>query len=351
MKQKLKIILIIIGLTSFKSTFSQNNALNFDGIDDYVNLNAVAPAMTGSSNFTIEFWMKADLNNQSSSIRTSLFSINPQTSNGNGLLIILGGANTQEGKLMIYDEGSFGSNSDFTSNIIIGDNNCHHISYVRNGNAGSIYIDGVNVGSHTSNYTLSTTDLYSLGQEWDNLNTTPSPSQFYNGEIDELRIWNTARTVSQIQANMNNELIGNEVGLVAYYNFNQGIPSANNSGVGTLVDNTASGLNGNLNNFALNGATSNWIENLCSRTTSSTNNILLEKITVKLFPNPTSNQLTIVSDELKISEINIADITGEMIKTIKGSTNNVNVSGLPSGIYFIQLITEEGVIAKKFIKQ
>jgi hypothetical protein len=40
------------------------------------------------------------------------------------------------------------------------------------------------------------------------------------GEIDELRIWNTARTQDEIGANMNLELKGNEPGLVAYWNFN-----------------------------------------------------------------------------------------------------------------------------------
>ena len=40
------------------------------------------------------------------------------------------------------------------------------------------------------------------------------------GEIDELRIWNAARTQEEILANMNSELTRNESGLVAYWNFN-----------------------------------------------------------------------------------------------------------------------------------
>ncbi|MEM4248476.1 MAG: carboxypeptidase regulatory-like domain-containing protein, partial [Candidatus Nanoarchaeia archaeon] len=39
-------------------------------------------------------------------------------------------------------------------------------------------------------------------------------------QIDELRLWNKARTQSEIAATMTSELSGNEPGLVAYYNFN-----------------------------------------------------------------------------------------------------------------------------------
>ncbi len=270
MKNKIKVLIVlIIGFTSLKS-FSQSNALNFDGVNDYINLNTLAPIMANSSNFSIEFWMKADLNNQTSSIRTSLFAINSQTSSSNGLLIILGGANSQEGKLMIYDEGTSGTNADFTSTTIIGNNECHHIAYTRNGNTGTIYIDGNIAGSHSTNFTLSTSDLYSLGQEWDGLTGTPSTSQFYNGDMDEIRIWNTARTSSEIQANMNTELTGNEPGLIAYYDCNQGVANGNNTNqIGLTNSSQISGLNGTFNNLSLNGTTSNFLMNACISTQSN----------------------------------------------------------------------------------
>ena len=43
---------------------------------------------------------------------------------------------------------------------------------------------------------------------------------FYKGSIDEVRIWNVGRTADQIAANMRKELVGNEAGLVGYWNFN-----------------------------------------------------------------------------------------------------------------------------------
>lgn len=69
-----------------------------------------------------------------------------------------------------------------------------------------------------------------------------------------------------------------------------------------------------------------------------------------LFPNPTSQQLSIET-VLKLTEIKIIDLTGKLIKTIKQNTNTVNVADLTAGIYFIKLITDEMTITKKFVKQ
>ncbi|MBK9017914.1 MAG: hypothetical protein IPM82_29890 [Saprospiraceae bacterium] len=41
------------------------------------------------------------------------------------------------------------------------------------------------------------------------------------GKIDEFRIWNTARTAAQIQANYDKTIISPQAGLVAYYKFDQ----------------------------------------------------------------------------------------------------------------------------------
>jgi len=45
---------------------------------------------------------------------------------------------------------------------------------------------------------------------------------YYGGGMDDLRIWNTARTASQIQTNLNRAFAGNETGLLAYYRMDEG---------------------------------------------------------------------------------------------------------------------------------
>jgi len=45
--------------------------------------------------------------------------------------------------------------------------------------------------------------------------------QFFAGKIDEMRIWKLARTARQLQMDKNSKLKGSEIGLVAYYPFEQ----------------------------------------------------------------------------------------------------------------------------------
>lgn len=46
-----------------------------------------------------------------------------------------------------------------------------------------------------------------------------------NGSVDEVRIWNVARTQAEIQADLNKAAYTDEAGLVAYYTFDEGAPT------------------------------------------------------------------------------------------------------------------------------
>jgi hypothetical protein len=81
----------------------------------------------------------------------------------------------------------------------------------------------------------------------------------FNGRMDELSIWNVALTQAQIQSAMFTQLSGNESGLVAYYNFNQGIPSGTNTSVTSLTDLTSNANHATFSNFALTGTGSNFV--------------------------------------------------------------------------------------------
>ena len=57
--------------------------------------------------------------------------------------------------------------------------------------------------------------------EWDNVAdlyigyfNSPSPNKYFDGNIDEVRLWNTVRTGLQIKGNKSITLQGNETGLV-----------------------------------------------------------------------------------------------------------------------------------------
>lgn len=65
--------------------------------------------------------------------------------------------------------------------------------------------------------------------------------QFY-GDMDEVRIWDFAKTQEQIQNGMHHQLLGTEEGLVAYYNFN-------NAEGEVVPDNSTNQLDGVLSNY------------------------------------------------------------------------------------------------------
>ncbi|MCC7532399.1 MAG: T9SS type A sorting domain-containing protein, partial [Bacteroidia bacterium] len=80
-----------------------------------------------------------------------------------------------------------------------------------------------------------------------------------------------------------------------------------------------------------------------------------EKFSLYLFPNPVSNQLSIMFSEETSGEIKIIDAMGKLIRLeeIKQQTKQkiIEVRNLPAGLYFIQFSNSKLTSLKKFIKQ
>lgn len=76
-------------------------------------------------------------------------------------------------------------------------------------------------------------------------------------------------------------------------------------------------------------------------------NIITNK--VKLTPNPTSDILNIKTD-LKINKVEIFDISGRKLNS-KLEGNKIDVTGLQSGTYLINIETKDGITTEKFIKK
>jgi hypothetical protein len=71
-----------------------------------------------------------------------------------------------------------------------------------------------------------------------------------------------------------------------------------------------------------------------------------------VYPNPAKNELRIENGELRIENIEIYDVYGRNVlaHTAYRTPHTVlNVSGLHSGIYFVKITTEQGIITKKII--
>ena len=74
---------------------------------------------------------------------------------------------------------------------------------------------------------------------------------------------------------------------------------------------------------------------------------------VNLYPNPVQNVLNIDANNRNIKQVFIYDINGRLVQQVAGLNHitSLNISTLKAGLYHIQLITEDGVISKKIIKQ
>jgi hypothetical protein len=66
----------------------------------------------------------------------------------------------------------------------------------------------------------------------------------FKGQIDELRIWNIARSATDISNNMRKELSGSQAGLVGYWKFDE------SAGATTAADASGNGNNGIVHNNA-----------------------------------------------------------------------------------------------------
>jgi hypothetical protein len=75
---------------------------------------------------------------------------------------------------------------------------------------------------------------------------------------------------------------------------------------------------------------------------------------VSIYPNPTNGFITINSEESSSGfDYNIYDIMGKLIKNSNAEYGEqINISGLDNGDYFIKIINTDGeVVSKKIIKK
>ena len=235
-------------LVSQKNVLSQGagNCLNFDGVDDYVSItqNSGLPIYNNGSNnaYTVEFWVIgsgsqvegvifSEANNGPNypADATPLFKLSTGTTGNEGLLAILIRENNNDRPI----------DNDLSTSTVF-DGSWHHVAWVDDNGSTSLYIDG-QLDNTVSDYdpdtvtvTLNTTTIAGV-----NRSGTVGITNEFAGRIDEVRIWNDARTESEIRDNMCRKLTGSESNLVAYYRFDASTGTSlsdltGNSNTGTL---------------------------------------------------------------------------------------------------------------------
>ena len=320
MKQKFYFLCTLFWCTILSFGQSSATHLHFDGINDYINLGNILP-----TSYTKEAWVYT----------TSL------TLNNN---FISGGGDSQHAfwaptgfgnKLSSGHNGTWNQVQDPTP---LATNTWYHVAvtYDAATTTMKLYKNGVLVSTNNTVPPFSNGNMVRLGA-FDNA------SNLLQGNIDEVRIWNVARTAEQINSSKNCELSGSESGLVTYYKFNQGFDASNNTTITTAVATT--GANATLTNFALTGATSNWLagspvttptaptasaQSFCGATTA---NSLVPAIssTIKWYNSATNTTALTTTDAITTATYYVAAVNANGCESARTSVAvTVNITPAPT---------------------
>ena len=225
-------LLLIFGLS-----YSQGGgvALDFDGSNDYVDLGH-SSAFSSSSSITVVAWVLPEAAEDNKHIvskgthvnyTTREYSIQGPWSNNKWL-----------GAISISSDAEYTVSSSNNATL----NKWSHVALTYNGSNLVLYINGESEASSSVSGSINTTSnsLY-FGDH-----VHSSSDYYFDGKIDDIAIWNTALSQSQVQGYMHKVLDGDESNLVAYYKMSDG------SGT-SLTDNSSNSNSGTLTNMFPSG--------------------------------------------------------------------------------------------------
>ena len=219
-----------------------NNALAFDGVNDYVTIPNNA-AYTITAAITLEAWVRTSVA-QEQYITTK---------SDDSWYLAMNGGGGPTGAASFYLNGPSPASGGWlygTTNLA--DGRWHHVAGTYDGATLRLYVDGVLQSSRAATGAIPTgTSPVSIGAR----NATAT----WNGSLDEFRLYNTALTAAQVQADMFSTTAALPGNQKAYFNLDQGIAGGNNAGLTSLTDQSSTGNAGTLNNFALTATSSNWV--------------------------------------------------------------------------------------------
>jgi hypothetical protein len=213
------------------------NSLHFDGVNDGVLLSSTLNAVSGQTG-TAEAWIKTG---NAGAGRRAVF-INLEVF---GIYL--------ENNVLTFFNGHGGTPVGFGPTL--NDNQWHHVALTyQNGitDGSQLYLDGQPIG------TPFTTNVGNVGSDHCiGYNSGVPLNQCFTGNIDNVKLYNRILTAAEINDSYYCFSVDNN-GLLASYNFNQGVAESNNSTETTLISQTGS-HNGSILNMALNGSTSNFV--------------------------------------------------------------------------------------------
>lgn len=179
MKKYLFTFILIIDLL-----FCNDYSINFDGQNDFVNISDHSD-LDLTNNYTLEAWIFPESFSWLAGIISKY-----QTSAANGYILRLTSQSPFSG---------IGFDEKITSTGVLNANQWHHIAAVNNNGQRKLYINGILTSiSGSALNVVSNSDPIRIGSDYS--------SRFFDGRIDEVRIWNTARDQNDIISTMDSKI-------------------------------------------------------------------------------------------------------------------------------------------------
>src|SRR5688572_9666088 len=225
---RIPLFLLLTVLTASAQTPGAGRAVTFNGTTSHY---VIANPFNGfpSTAFTVEFWLWST----------------DDTKAGTPFSYAVSG---EDNMLFIHDYrdlrfrlGGTAIPSSGATGVAVNNGQWHHIAitWTRSGGNFMLYVDGnvrYNATGVRTNLTIPSGGALVLGQEQDSVGGGFETAEAFLGNLDEVRVWNVARSSFSIRNDMHRSLAGTESGLVLYYRMDETS--------GNLVDSTGDGHTG-----------------------------------------------------------------------------------------------------------
>jgi hypothetical protein len=288
------------GLLNEKTTFNVfadmggeqlSNALDFDGANDKVITSYIFPATNA---LTMEAWIFPRSTNHDRLISNFdgagsfqpgefVFDMYHGTDNGRGLRFIVAGAGGVLGSAGVAD--------------VLTLNEWNHVAVTFNSGTIGLFVNGIQVATSTASFTSIPASAFEVHIGEDRIQGTAL--EYFNGKVDEVRLWTVARTAEELLTNKNKCLTGGESGLGLYYNFDESN--------GATVPDLSVGFPGTLTNMDTG---TDWVSGVSIACGSSCNLQMSTEITIGDATPPTvvAKAITVLLDAAGVAAISAVDV-------------------------------------------
>ncbi|EMQ94818.1 hypothetical protein D778_00458 [Xanthomarina gelatinilytica] len=183
-----------------------NGTTNYIDMEDALDLNA--------SEFTLSAWVNRKANSLNKSILSKRDAAYTQ---GYDFKI------NATGRFEVSWKTAAGSLQQIVSNTTIPEDTWHHLAVIYQSGTAYLYIDGVLDKQENKTSPNNTTESFYIGAA-----SKLTPQAFFHGNIDEVRVWNTALDIDQLRYIMNQEIENNAGFVGASYFIGKGISPTKN---------------------------------------------------------------------------------------------------------------------------